>query len=175
MKNLPNSPRLLALLTASVLTVGVMLHSTPARADKAKNYKYGAVALGVVGAYLLSKGKTVEGAVVLGAGAYTYKKGEDTRKADNNDNYRDRYGYRYDDRDTDRYPAPNPNGDRYGDTNSNNYNDRYYVTPRHRLSDDNSSSRPYRNDDYRNRGRGGDRDNRNSERYNRENPKLRNR
>lgn len=173
MKNLPNSSRLLALLTAGVLSAGVMLHPAPARADKAKNYKYGAIALGAVGAYLLSKGKTVEGAAVLGAGAYTYKKGEDARKSDNNNDYRDRYDYR--DRNNNRYPDPTPNRDRYN--NSNDYNDRYRVPARNRLGDTKSNSgyRPYRNDDrYGNdRYRGNDRDNRKNDRYNEDHPKIR--
>ena len=166
-----NPSRLLALLTAGVLSASVMLHSAPARADKAKNYKYGAIALGVLGGYLLSKGKKVEGAAVLGAGAYTYKKGEDARKADKNDNYRDRYGYR------DRYN----NGDRYGDSGyDNRYNNgdrdddsryddrydnsydrgRYNVPARNRLSNrnsnDKSSYRAYRSDN-RSKNRSGNR------------------
>lgn len=167
MKNLPHSSRILALLTAGVLSTGVLLHPAPARADKAKNYKYGAIALGAVGAYLLSKGKTVEGAAVLGAGAYTYKKGEDARKSDNNNDYRDRYNYR--DRNNNRYPNPTPNRDQY---DNNVYNDRYYVPARNRLGENQNSSgyRPYRDDD---RYRDNDRDNRNSDRYNQDHPKIR--
>ena len=140
-----NPSRLLALLTAGVLSAGVMLHPAPARADKAKTYKYGAIALGAVGAYMLSKGKTVEGAALLGAGAYAYKKGEDTRKAEPYGNYRDRYGYR------------SNNGNRYG----NSYNQGYYnVPPSNRLSDrdrnSDSSYRAYRYDDRYASGYGND-------------------
>lgn len=179
MKNLPNASRFLALLTVGVLSAGVLLQSAPAHAaDKAKNYKYGAIALGAVGAYLLSKGKTVEGAAVLGAGAYTYKKGEDTRKADKYDDYRDRYSYR--DRNNNRYPNPVPTRDRYDNYgnygNYNDYNDRYRVPARNRLSDNNSS---YRNDNYRDRNndrdryRDNDRRGNKGDRYEREHPKLR--
>lgn len=113
----------------------MLLHPAPARADKAKNYKYGAIALGAVGAYLLSKGKTVEGAAVLSAGAYTYKKGEDARKATKGDDYRDRYGYRNDDRYNDHYGYHNSSADR----------DRYRVPSDHRLGNCNNN----RNSDYR--------------------------
>lgn len=89
-----NPSRLLALATAGILSASVLLAPAPARADKAKTYKYGAVALGVLGGVLLSKGKTVAGAAALGAGAYAYKKGEDTRKANKYDNY-GKYGNRY--------------------------------------------------------------------------------
>ena len=146
MKKLINSSRVLALATAGVLTMGVLLHPAPARADKAKNYKYGAIALGVVGGYLLSKGKTVEGAAVLGAGAYTYKKGEDARKADKYDDYRDRYGYNGGDRDGDRYG--------YGD---NNTRDNYGY--RDRNDNRNSEYRANRGDDrYRDDSRRNGRD-----------------
>ena len=136
-----NPSRLLALATAGVLSASVLLAPAPARADKAKNYKYGAIALGVLGGVLLSKGKTVEGAAVLGAGAYTYKKGEDARKADKYDNYRDRYGYR----NGDRYSYNN--GDRYGTNGSydNDYRDRYNVPERNRLGNRDNN----RNSDYR--------------------------
>lgn len=177
MKNLPNSSRLLALLTAGVLSAGVMFHPAPARADKAKNYKYGAIALGAVGAYLLSKGKTVEGAAVLGAGAYTYKKGEDSRKSDGYNDYRDRYDNRNRDRNNNRYPNPTPNRNR--SDNSNDYSDRYRVPSRNRLGDNNNSSgyRPYRNDDHygndRYRDNNRERNNRDNDRYNQDHPKIR--
>ena len=140
--------RLLALATAGVLSASVLLQPAPARADKAKNYKYGAIALGALGAYILSKGKTVEGAAVLGAGAYTYKKGEDARKAAKNDDYR--YG--------DRYSYNDDYRDRYEDRND--YNDRYNVPNRNRLGNrdnnrnsdyraDNGNRDRYRNDNYR--------------------------
>ena len=92
------SSRAIALLTATVLAGGTLLHSTPARADKAKTYKYGAIALGVAAAYLASKGKTVPAAVAAAGGYYAYKKGQ---KAQNNDSAR--YGY-YPDSDNAVYP-----------------------------------------------------------------------
>ena len=138
--------RLLALATAGVLSASLLLQPAPARADKAKTYKYGAIALGAVGAYMLSKGKTVEGAAILGAGAYAYKKGEDTRKAEKYNDYR--YGNRY------GYNSGNY-GDRYGDRYDNGYN----VPDRNRLGNrddnrnsdyraDNTNRDSYRNDSY---------------------------
>lgn len=108
--------RTVALATLGVLGVGALLQPAPAQAsNKEKLYKGGAVALGVLGAYYVVKGKTIPGAIA-GAGAYyAYKKGKD---ADNDDDYnyrrRDRYenrnsrnnDYRYDyrNRDNNRYP-----------------------------------------------------------------------
>ena len=80
------STRAIALLTATVLAGGALLHPTPARADKAKTYKYGAIALGAVGAYMAAKGKTVPAAVAAAGGYYAYKKSQDAK---NNQ----RYGY----------------------------------------------------------------------------------
>ena len=118
------------------------MQATPARADKDKNYKYGAFSLVAVGAYLLSKGKTVEGAAVVGAGAYAYKKGEFARKAD-------KYGYRY----GDRYGTNT--GGSYNYNNGTRYGDRYnYNVPdRNRLGNRNADldaryGERYR-DDYR--------------------------
>ena len=126
------SSRLLALLTVSALSATALLQPTPAHASKAKTYKYGAIGLGVLGGYLLSKGKTVEGAAVLGAGAYAYKKGEDTRKAEKYDRYGynagDRYGQRYD---NGRYDNGRYDNGRYDNGRYNNgrydsrYDDRY--------------------------------------------------
>ena len=193
MKTLSNPSRLLAFLTAGVLSAGVMLHPAPARADKAKTYKYGAIALGAVGAYLLSKGKTVAGAAVLGAGAYTYKKGEDTRKADKYDNYR--YGYRGKNGNSYNNGSYNNgnynngsynNGNRYGDSRYDNRYDNSYdqsrdnVPARNRLSDrdnnGNSSYRAYRSDEYRDDDRYENRnDARHNDRshYNSNHPKMR--
>ena len=123
---LHKSSRFLALLTVGALSATALLHPTPAHADKAKNYKYGAIALGVVGGYLLSKGKTVEGAAVLGAGAYTYKKGEDARKSAKDDRY-GRYDYNRGDRYS-RYPDaryPDARNDRYPDARTRDNRDRY--------------------------------------------------
>ena len=181
MKKTPNSSRVLALLTAGVLSAGVMLQPAPARADKAKNYKYGAIALGAVGAYLLSKGKTVEGAAVLGAGAYTYKKGEDARKADdyNYGDYRDRYGYRNDNNDS--YGTRYDDRYNYGNYDARDSYNAYNVPARNRLGDRdgnrNSSYRAYRNGDrdrydYRNDDRYRDRYNERYDTSNR-NPKIR--
>lgn len=75
----------LALLTGGVLMASATVTTTaPAHAaDKEKLYKGGAVALGVLGAYFLIKGKTLP-AVAAGAGAYyAYKKGKDA-DSDNN-------------------------------------------------------------------------------------------
>lgn len=144
----PSAPRLLALLTVGTLAATALLQPAPAQAaDKAKNYKYGAIALGVAGAYLLSKGKTAEAAAVLGVGAYTYKKGEDARKSekDERERYDGRYGYndpRNNDRYPDaRYPDPRPNDNRY-DSRYDGRDDARYPTVV-------SGSSDKRNGDYR--------------------------
>ena len=172
MKKLSNPSRVLALFTAGVLTAGVMLQAAPAHADKSKTYKYGAIALGALGAYMLSKGKTVAGVAVLGAGAYAYKKGEDTRKSESYGDYRNRYGYRNGNNNSNRYKNNYNGGYNYNSSYDTYYNgnNRYNVPPRNRLSDrdDNSDSgyRAYRSDDryY---------DNRNDDRYNELHPKIR--
>ncbi len=147
MKN-PSS-RFLALLTVSALSATALLQPVPAHADKAKTYKYGAIALGVAGGYLLSKGKTVSGAAVLGAGAYAYKKGEDTRKAEKYD----RYGYNSGNRNRDRYSYNNGSGYNNGSNGSGynkgdngagpRYNDRY---PTNTNGNYNNSNGTYRAD-----------------------------
>lgn len=153
MMKLSNPSRLLALATAGILSASVLLAPAPARADKAKTYKYGAVALGVLGGYLLSKGKTVAGAAVLGAGAYSYKKGEDTRKANKYDNYSkygNRYGYNNNGgRSGYNNNGYNNNGDRYSYNNS--YDNGYDVPDRNRPgnrdNNRNSEYRAYKSDD----------------------------
>lgn len=155
---IPSTSRFLALLTVSALTATALLQPATAHADKAKTYKYGAIALGALGAYMLSKGKTVEGAAVLGAGAYVYKKGEDTRKAEKDDY--DRYGNRYDYSNGDRYTRnpiyPDARDDtRYRDRDRyNNYgsNDRQRTTVNGNTNNSNSTyrARRDRDDRYRN-------------------------
>ncbi len=166
MMKISNPSRLLALATAGILSASVLLAPAPARADKAKTYKYGAVALGVLGGVLLSKGKTVAGAAVLGAGAYAYKKGEDTRKAEKYDN---RYGYN-----NNGYNNNYNNGDRYSYNNSYNsgYDNSYDAPDRHRLGNrDNNRNSEYRatrsDDRYDSRDRDNDRHD------NRKNSKIR--
>ena len=71
------SSRLTALATALVLVAGVSISSVPAQArTSSKTYKTGAIALGALGAYYLSKGKTVQGAAAIGGGYLAYKKGQ---------------------------------------------------------------------------------------------------
>ena len=84
----PLSSRAVALFTGGVLAATTLFHPAPAQADKAKTYKYGAIGLGVLGAYMLSKGKTVPGAAAVAAGAYAYKKSRDAEKSDRYDDYR---------------------------------------------------------------------------------------
>ncbi len=94
-----------AVLTGGVLAASALLHPAPAQADekKEKLYKGGAVALGVLGAYSILKGKTVPGAVA-GAGAYyAYKKGKDVQ---NNDRHSENY-YPNDRYSDERYPDDN--------------------------------------------------------------------
>lgn len=84
--------RIIALPLAAVLAAGTFFHSAPAQAaPRSKTYKAGAIALGVLGAYLLSKGKKVEGAAVLGGGYLAYRQGEKERR-------NERYGRDNDDR-----------------------------------------------------------------------------
>jgi len=95
-----------AVLTGGVILASAVFHPTPAQADekKEKLYKGGAVALGVLGAYFILKGKTIPGAAA-GAGAYyAYKKSKDAknenRYEDDDDNrYSDNSDYGYDDSD----------------------------------------------------------------------------
>jgi hypothetical protein len=108
-----------ALLTGGVLGASALLHAAPASADKAQNYKTGAIALGVASAYYVLKGKTVPGAVA-GAGAYyAYKKGRDIEKEDDNGRYDYRYRHDYRSRYPEsRYPdsySRYPDRDRYPD------------------------------------------------------------
>lgn len=140
-----NSSSRLAALVAGLALVGTSaLTVAPAQArTSSKTYKAGAVALGALGAYLLSKGKTVEGAAVLGGGVLAYKKGRDVQREEQrygrydssprygyNDNYGNAYpgsDYRYDGQrdNTDRWnsgwrgnaqfrPQPGNNGHHYG-------------------------------------------------------------
>jgi hypothetical protein len=67
------------MLTGAVMASMALLPMQSAQADdkKSKTYKTGAIALGVLGAYMAVKGKTLP-AVVAGAGAYyAYKKSKD--------------------------------------------------------------------------------------------------
>ena len=108
--NNKNKVRGVALLTGGVLMVSAM--SAPsAQAATKKQYKIGAIAAGVLGAYYATKGKTVP-AVIAGAGAYyAYKKSKD---ADN------KYAHRYPDT-NDRYAR---NGDVYPDTGYDSFTSR---------------------------------------------------
>lgn len=117
----------LALLTGGAFVLGAALQPTPAQADvdKSKLYKGGAAALGVLGAYWILEGKTVQGAAAAAGGYYAYKKGRDVENDDDywdrdRDRYDDRYDYR--DRDNDRYDYRDR--DRYRYDNRRN-NDRY--------------------------------------------------
>lgn len=80
------SSRFVALLTGAVIASATLFQAAPARADKAKNLKYGAIGLGVVGAYLFSKGKTVPAAAAVAGGVYAYKKSQNAQQ-------QNRYGY----------------------------------------------------------------------------------
>jgi hypothetical protein len=79
----PRTTRTIALLTGGIIAATTLFHPAPAQAaDKSKKLKYGAVGLGVLGAYLLSKGKTAPGAVAVAGGLYAYKKGRNKQKDD---------------------------------------------------------------------------------------------
>jgi len=137
--------RSLFLLGGVTAMMGItMMVPQAAHADKAKNYKYGAAALGVLGAILVAKGKTIPG-VLAGAGAYyAYKKGDKIQEQEKNrypyyrrdkDRYDSRYDNRYNDRYDDRYDNRYDNRDdyrydnRYDDSDRNrnyHYNDHSY-------------------------------------------------
>jgi len=94
-----------AALTGGAILASACFHPAPAQADekKEKLYKGGAVALGVLGAYFILKGKTVPGAAA-GAGAYyAYKKSKDAkndnRTEDEDDRYSENSDYDYDNSD----------------------------------------------------------------------------
>lgn len=93
----PRSTRLVALSTGLVLACAAFSTSPAQAMEKSKKLKYGAIAAGVVGAYLLSKGKTVPAAAVAAGGYYAYKKSQDARDQErfgSNSDYNDnRYGY----------------------------------------------------------------------------------
>lgn len=89
----PRSSRFVALFTGFVLASATFGIAPAHAADKSKKLKYGAIAAGVVGAYLFSKGKTVPAAAVAAGGYYAYKKSQDARNEERFGNDRDRYGY----------------------------------------------------------------------------------
>lgn len=95
----PRSAKVVALLTGGVLMASTLATTTApahAKSSKEKLYKGGAVALGVLGAYWILKGKTVPGAVAAAGGYYAYKKGQEE-----NDNDNDHYDWRRSNRDRD--------------------------------------------------------------------------
>ena len=137
-----------ALLTGGVLMVGALASSpAPAQAaDKGKIYKSGGIAAGILGAYLILKGKTVPGAIAAGAGYYAYKKGKKENNQSNNNVYGSTGGTVYPDT---RYSY----GDRTSRTSntSNNSDNRYpdYVSPDEDSNyDDTYSNSNGNNSDY---------------------------
>jgi hypothetical protein len=92
-----------------------------ANADTAQNYKAGATALGILGAVLAVKGKTLP-AIIAGAGAYyAYEKGKD---AENDDRYDSRYNdYNWNDNRYDRNDYRYRSNDYYGGRYDNDRND----------------------------------------------------
>ena len=134
--------RFIALPLAAVLASGTLFSSAPAEAaPKSKLYKGGAIALGALGAYMLSKGKTVEGAAILGGGYLAYKQGEKARK---NEKYDDRYG---------RYDGRSDNGRDNGYYGNGAYNNGSYNQPYY------NGNAAYNNgNDYRYNDGDGDRD-----------------
>jgi len=123
MKHTIQPSRLLAAATGLALVAGTFAASAPVQArphTNSKTYKTGAIALGVLGAYFLSKGKTVEGAAALGGGYLAYKKGQKVQRDERYGRYNyPRYGY------NNGYNVPNNgyNGNSNGyNGNSNGYN-----------------------------------------------------
>ena len=110
----PRSARFVAIFTGFVLA-SAAAGTSPAHAlEKSKKLKYGAIALGAVGAYMLSKGKTVPAAAAAAGGYYVYKKSEKARDEERfgDRNGDDRYGYN---------PDRNYGGDVYPDDYSTQY------------------------------------------------------
>jgi hypothetical protein len=110
--------RTAALATLGVFGIGALLQPAPAQASsKEKLYKGGAVALGVLGAYFIVKGKTIPGAIA-GAGAYyAYKKGKDAGGDDDYDYYENRSSR------NDNYRNPDYRSRDYRNSDSNRYPD----------------------------------------------------
>ena len=114
-----------AVLTGGVIMASALFHATPAQAadnadnKKEKLYKGGAVALGVLGAYFILKGKTLPGAGAAAGAYYAYKKGKDADKererssSNSNDDY---YSS------SDDYYADSSD-DYYADNRDTDYND----------------------------------------------------
>lgn len=114
-----------------------LFHPAPAQAADNKDeklYKGGAVALGVLGAYFVLKGKTIPGAAAAAGAYYAYKKGKDADKerdrsaSNSNDDYYSSSGDYYSDS-SDNYYADNRNAndydsdDYYGDDEYHSNND----------------------------------------------------
>ena len=148
---------------AAMMGATMMVPRT-AQADKAQNLKYGAAALGILGAVLAVKGNTLP-AIIAGAGAYyAYEQGKDAqndqryddryndnrwnndRNSRNNNPY-DRNNNRYD-RNDNRYGSSSD----YGTWNSSNRNDRdsTYGSNDNRYNRNDNSYYPNDNYDYRN-------------------------
>ena len=149
--------RVLALPLAAVLASGAFFHAAPAQAaPKSKTYKAGAIALGALGAYMLSKGKTVEGAAILGGGYLAYRQGEKERKREQN-------AGRFGGIDNGYYNNGNPNNGSYNNGNTGwdtgwdngnpryNNNGGYYSNGSYNNSGYNNGS--YNNGDYVDQGR----------------------
>lgn len=142
----PTSPRAIALLTGFALA-STAFGVAPAHAmDKSKKLKYGGIAAGVVGAYMLSKGKIAPAAVLGGAGYYAYKKSgkvadEERYRNDRNRYGRDRYGYNS----GPSYGSGNSNsGDVYPDDYSSSYRGNAAIRPSQRRGSSNYDLSPYR-------------------------------
>ncbi|RYG70014.1 hypothetical protein EON80_08720 [bacterium] len=155
----PRSTRAIALLTGGIIAATTFVQPVTAHAaDKSKNLKYGAIGLGVVGAYLLSKGKTLPAAAAVAGGAYAYKKGRDEQRDNRNDDWRYRNGRNDRDRndrnrnDRDGYRnggydyRPNGNGNGYG-----GYNPEYRANARYRDGQRNDRDRNDRDRNDRDR------------------------
>jgi hypothetical protein len=91
MKLTPRFTRFTALTLAGVIAAGTLMSATPAHADKSKTLKYGAIGLGALGAYWLSKGKTLQGAAAVAGGLYAYKKGRDAQRKEHQDDWYSNY------------------------------------------------------------------------------------
>lgn len=121
-----SAPRLVALFTGLVLATSLVGAAPANAASKSKKLKYGAIAAGVVSAYLFSKGKTVPAAAVVAGGYYAYKKSGDARDEERNN---ERFGSDRDRFDRDRY-GYNPDRQVYPDDYASSYRGNASVKPR---------------------------------------------
>lgn len=175
--------RSIALLAGGALATSMLLTPAPARADKSKSLKIGALVLGAAAVISAANGKDLPAAAAAAGAYYAYKKSKDAKNDEYSDNgypgdiYADngngRYGnggygsYPADNGGYNSYPGDNGRGGRHGaysndnDGYYNNYpgNDApYYGNTDNRGNDANCDDGSYRDSGRRNGRRAGNRD-----------------